>query len=236
MEKNKITMKEMPESEQPYEKCEKYGAHCLSDSELLAVILRTGSRGECSTALARRLLQELPGKTITGLFQSSLEQLREMKGIGKVKAIQLLCLTEIAKRMLKGRKQLEELICEEPAQIATYFMPSMRFLETEQVRLLVLNGKHAVVYDLVISNGSFNSALVSPREVFYYALKHKAVAIILLHNHPSGDPSPSREDLLLTKRIAETGKLIGIPLLDHIIIGDNRYISVRESGYLQAPE
>lgn len=236
MEKNKITMKEMPESEQPYEKCEKYGAHCLSDSELLAVILRTGSRGECSTALARRLLQELPGKTITGLFQSSLEQLREMKGIGKVKAIQLLCLTEIAKRMLKGRKRLEELICEEPAQIATYFMPSMRFLETEQVRLLVLNGKHAVVYDLVISNGSFNSALVSPREVFYYALKHKAVAIILLHNHPSGDPSPSREDLLLTKRIAETGKLIGIPLLDHIIIGDNRYISVRESGYLQAPE
>ncbi len=236
MEKDSITMKEMPESEQPYEKCEKYGAHCLSDSELLAVILRTGSRGECSTELARRLLQKLPGKTITGLFHSSLEQLREIKGIGRVKAIQLLCLTEIAKRMLKGRKQLEELICEEPAQIAAYFMPSMRFLETEQVRLLVLNGRHAVVNNLVISNGSFNSALASPREVFYYALKHKAVAIILLHNHPSGDPSPSREDLLLTKRIAETGKLIGIPLLDHIIIGDNRYISVRESGYFSTPE
>ena len=156
MEKDSITMKEMPESEQPYEKCEKYGAHCLSDSELLAVILRTGSRGECSTELARRLLQKLPGKTITGLFHSSLEQLREIKGIGRVKAIQLLCLTEIAKRMLKGRKQLEELICEEPAQIAAYFMPSMRFLETEQVRLLVLNGRHAVVNNLVISNGSFN--------------------------------------------------------------------------------
>lgn len=236
MKKESITMKEMPESEQPYEKCEKYGAHCLSDSELLAVILRTGSQGECSTALARRLLQRLPGKTITGLFQSSFEQLREIKGIGRVKSIQLLCLTEIAKRMLKGRKQLEELLCEEPAQIAAYFMPSMRFLETEQVRLLILNGRNAAVNNLVISNGSFNSAMASPREVFYYALKHKAVAIILLHNHPSGDPSPSREDLILTKRIAETGKLIGIPLLDHIIIGDNRYVSVRESGYFSKPE
>ena len=231
MEKNSITMKELPESEQPYEKCEKYGANCLSDSELLAVILRTGSRGECSTALARRLLQQLPGKSITGLFHSSFEQLREIKGIGKVKSIQLLCLTEITKRMLKGRKQLETLICEQPAQIEAYFMPSMRFLETEQVRLLILNGRHAAVNNLLISNGSFNSAMASPREVFYYALKHKAVAIILLHNHPSGDPSPSREDLLLTKRIAETGQLIGIPLLDHIIIGDNRYVSVKESGY-----
>jgi DNA repair protein RadC len=107
----------------------------------------------------------------------------------------------------------------------------MRFLETEQVRLLILNGRHSIANNLVISNGSFNAAMASPREVFYYALKHKAVAIILLHNHPSGDPSPSREDLVLTRRIAQTGELIGIPLLDHIIIGDNRYVSVKESGY-----
>lgn len=231
MEKSKVTMKEMPESEQPYEKCEKYGVQYLSDSELLAVILRTGSRGECSTELARRLLLQLPGKSITGLFQSSFEQLREIRGIGKVKSIQLLCLAEITKRMLKGRRPLEDLICEEPAQIAAYFMPTMRFLETEQVRLLILNGRNAVVNNLVISNGSFNSAMASPREVFYYALKHKAVAIILLHNHPSGDPSPSREDLVLTRRIAKTGEMVGIPLLDHIIIGDNRYVSVKESGY-----
>lgn len=231
MEKSKVTMKEMPESEQPYEKCEKYGVQYLSDSELLAVILRTGSRGECSTELARRLLLQLPGKSITGLFQSSFEQLREIRGIGKVKSIQLLCLAEITKRMLKGRRSLEDLICEEPAQIAAYFMPTMRFLETEQVRLLILNGRNAVVNNLVISNGSFNSAMASPREVFYYALKHKAVAIILLHNHPSGDPSPSREDLVLTRRIAKTGEMVGIPLLDHIIIGDNRYVSVKESGY-----
>jgi DNA repair protein RadC len=233
MEKNNrtISMKEMPDAEQPYEKCERYGAQYLSDSELIAVILRTGRQGETSTELAKRLLLELPGKSIAGLFQSSFEQLREIKGIGRVKSIQLLCLAEITKRMIRGRMSLEELVCEEPSQIAAYFMPSMRFLETEQVRLLILNGRHSIANNLVISNGSFNAAMASPREVFYYALKHKAVAIILLHNHPSGDPSPSREDLVLTRRIAQTGELIGIPLLDHIIIGDNRYVIVKESGY-----
>ena len=231
MGKNGITMREMPISEQPYEKCEKYGVGCLSESELLAVILRTGSKGECSTALARRLLLALPGKSIAGLFQSSLEQLREIKGIGRVKAIQLQCLTEIAKRMLQSRQTEELLLCEDPAKIAAYYMPSMRFRETEEVRMLILNGRNAVVSDMVLSNGSFNSAVAAPREVFYYALKHKAVSIILLHNHPSGDPSPSREDFILTRKIANTGEMIGIPLLDHIIIGDNRYVSFRESGY-----
>lgn len=232
MKENGITMREMPVSERPYEKCERYGAECLSDSELLAVILRTGSSGECSTSLAKRLLLSLPGKCISGLFQSSPEQLQEIKGIGRVKAIQLLCLAEITKRMLRNRTAEEVLICEEPCRIAAYYMPYMRFLETEQVRLLVLNGRNAVVSDKVISNGSFNSAFASPREVYYYALKHKAVSVILLHNHPSGDPSPSREDLVLTRRIVQVGELIGIPLLDHIVIGDNRYVSFKESGYL----
>ena len=232
MEKNRITMREMPVSEQPYEKCERYGADCLSDSELLAVILRTGSSGECSTSLAKKLLLSLPGKCISGLFQSSMEQLQEIRGIGRVKAIQLLCLAEITKRMLRNHMAQEALVCEEPCRIAAYYMPYMRFLETEQVRLLVLNGRNAVVSDKVISNGSFNSAFASPREVYYYALKHKAVSVILLHNHPSGDPSPSREDLVLTRRIVQAGELIGIPLLDHIVIGDNRYVSLKESGYL----
>lgn len=232
MKENGITMREMPVSERPYEKCERYGAECLSDSELLAVILRTGSSGERSTSLAKKLLLSLPGKCINGLFQSSLEQLQEIKGIGRVKAIQLLCLAEITKRMLRNHTAEEVLICEEPSEIATYYMPYMRFLETEQVRLLVLDGKNAVVSDKVISNGSFNAALASPREVYYYALKHKAVSVILLHNHPSGDPSPSREDMVLTRRIVQAGELIGIPLLDHIVIGDNRYVSFKESGYL----
>lgn len=231
MEKSGMTMREMPASEQPYEKCEKYGAGGLSDSELLAVILRTGRKGECSTALARRLLLALPGKSIAGLFQSSLEQLQEIKGIGRVKAIQLLCLAEITKRMLQSRQPKDVLLCEDPSKIAAYYMPSMRFRETEEVRILILDGRNAVVSDIVLSIGSFNAAMAAPREVFYYALKHKAVSIILVHNHPSGDPAPSRDDFILTRKIASTGEMIGIPLLDHIIIGDNRYVSLKESGY-----
>ena len=134
--------------------------------------------------------------------------------------------------MVRSSMPAEKLKCNEPEQVAAYYIQQMRFLETEQVRLLVLDGKNALSKEIVISNGSFNASAAAPREIFYNALKHKAVNIILLHNHPSGDPTPSREDMLMTKRIQEVGHMIGIELLDHIVIGDNRYISFRESGYL----
>lgn len=226
-----LTMKDMPISERPYEKCEKYGAKALSDAELLAAIIRTGGRGERATELAMRVLDSAPDKKIGGLFQMTLNQLESIRGIGRVKAIQLSCLTEIAKRMMSSAISDQQLLCTEPEKVAVYFMPQMKFLECEQVRLLILNGRNMLVKDLEISNGSFNSAMASPREIFYNAIKHGAVSIIVLHNHPSGDPSPSREDVLITKRLADTGKMVGIPLLDHIIIGDNRYISMKESGY-----
>lgn len=231
--KNSTTMKTLPVSERPYEKCEEFGPSVLSDAELLAVMIRTGSGGECSTELARQVLMRVPGNAIGGLFQMSLEQLREIRGIGKVKAIQLQCLTEITRRMMRSALGSRELVCNEPSTVAAAFMSSMRFLETEQVKMLVLNGRNAVTRELIISNGSFNSALASPREIFYNALKHRAVGILLLHNHPSGDPVPSKEDLLLTRRIADTGQLVGIPLVDHIILGDNRYHSMKENGYLK---
>ena len=231
MDTDKLTMKEMPVSERPYEKCIQYGTASLSDAELLAVIIRTGGRGERATELACRILDSMPGGKLGGLFQMSLGQLEEIKGIGSVKAVQLLCLTEITKRMMSQAAVETQLLCTEPGKVAAYFMPKMKFLEYEQVRLLILNGRNALVEDIVISNGSFNSAMASPREIFYNALKHRAVSIIILHNHPSGDPAPSREDVLLTKRLADTGGIAGIPLLDHIIIGDNRYVSMKESGY-----
>lgn len=231
MNKENMTMKEIPVCERPYEKCEQYGAKSLSDAELLAVIIRTGSRGERATELALRVLDSAPSKKIGGLFQMTLNQLESIRGIGRVKAVQLSCLTEITKRMMSSAVAHEQLLCTEPEKVAVYFMPKMKFLEYEQVRLLILNGRNGLVKDLEVSNGSFNSAVASPREIFYNAIKHGAVSIIVLHNHPSGDPSPSREDILITKRLADTGKMVGIPLLDHIIIGDNRYISMKESGY-----
>lgn len=231
MDTDNLTMKEMPVSERPYEKCEHYGANTLSDAELLAVIIRTGGRGERATELALRVLNSIPSKKIGGLFQMTLSQLESIRGIGRVKAIQLNCLTEITKRMMSSALSDGQLLCTEPEKVAMYFMPRMKFLEYEQVRLLILDGKNGLVNDLEISNGSFNAAMASPREIFYNAIKHGAVSIIILHNHPSGDPSPSREDILLTKRLADTGRMVGIPLLDHIIIGDNRYTSMKESGY-----
>lgn len=228
---NYASMKELPVCEQPYEKCQKRGPEFLSEAELVAVIIRTGSCGERSVDLARRVLGILPGQCLSGLFQISLEQLRGIRGIGKVKAVQMKCLAECCKRMSISEADQKELICNNPEPAASYFMNEMRYLETEQVRLLILDGKNAMKHNLIVSNGSFNASYASPREIFYYALKHKAVSVIVMHNHPSGDASPSREDIILTKRLEEAGKLVGVSLLDHIIIGNGRYTSLKESGY-----
>ncbi len=228
----KINMKSLPRCEQPYEKCEQQGAQVLTDAELLSVMIRTGTREETSVELARRILSVLPGQSIGGLFGTSIEELQELKGIGRVKSIQLVCMVELARRMIVSGLEEPDLICDQPETVAAYYMNTMRFLETEQVRMLVLDGKNRLLRDKVISTGTFNASMAAPREIFYYALKHKAVRILLLHNHPSGDPTPSREDLSLTSRIVQTGSMIGIPLIDHIIIGDNRYISLKQSGYI----
>lgn len=225
-------MRELPMCEQPYERCLEYGPEALSDAELLSVIIRTGSPGERAADLAIRILKAVPGECLSGLFEVSTEQLQEIHGIGKVKAIQLKCMAECSRRMIQFRWSGSPLCCDTPEAVAAYFMQQMRFLETEQVRLLILNGKNMLQKELILSNGSFNSSLASPREIFYYALKHKAVHILLLHNHPSGDPTPSSGDFTVTRRVYDSGQLLGIPLLDHIIIGDNRFISFRKEGYL----
>lgn len=227
-----IIMRELPFCQQPYEKCRQYGPECLSDAELLSVIIRTGSHGERAVDLAGHVLRALPGKCLGGLFPVSQEQLQEIHGIGRVKAIQLKCLAECSRRMLRSQMPPNELCCDDPERIAGYYMQQMRFLETEQVRLLILNGKNMLMREVIVSNGTFNSSMASPREIFYYALKHKAVNIVLLHNHPSGDPSPSREDMAATRRIFQCGRMIGTMLLDHIIIGDNRFVSFKQCGYL----
>lgn len=232
MNSNYLTVKDLPLGERPYEKCEQFGAGILSDAELLAVILRTGTKNLRSIDLAYHILNysEIhPG--LTCLNYLSLEDLKKIKGIGRVKAIELTCLAELTKRMAKGfRKESLKLIT--PQSVADYYMQDMRHLTREQVMLLLLDSKNKIIKDMIISSGTVNTSIMPIREIFIHALKFEAVNIILLHNHPSGDPTPSSEDIRVSKRMTEAGNLIGISLMDHIIIGDNRYISLKEQGLL----
>lgn len=225
-------MKEIPEAERPYEKCEKLGAGRLTDVELLAVLLRTGTRGENAVSLARRILYNAGESGILGIHQFSMERLKKIKGIGRVKAIQISCISELAKRLAKASYS-NTLCFSRPDTIARYYMEDLRHEKQEVMKLLMLNSKAKLIGEANVSKGTVNSSLITPRELFIEALQKDAVSIVLMHNHPSGDPTPSREDMLTTKRIQDAGALIGIELLDHIIIGNNCYISFREEGILQ---
>jgi DNA repair protein RadC len=217
-------------SERPYEKCERYGAGVLSDAELLAVIIRTGTKQQRVIDLAVNILNystAYPG--LKGLNYFTMKELMKIKGIGRVKAIELLCLTELTRRMAKENMR-DSIRLTTPQNVADYYMQDMRHLTREQVLLIMLDSKNKLIKDMVISEGTVNTSIMPTREVFVQAVKQEAVNIILLHNHPSGDPTPSAEDIRVTKRLAEAGNLIGISLMDHIIIGDNRYISLKEQG------
>lgn len=229
--KQSNTIKEMPKTERPYEKCERKGAQSLSDEELLAVLLRTGTQGENVLDLARRILYYAGEPGILGIHQFSMERLLKVKGIGKVKAIQISCISELAKRLAKACYQ-EALCFANPDTIARYYMEDMRHEKQELMKLLMLNTKAKLVGETNISKGTVNASLITPRELFIEALQKNAVSIVIMHNHPSGDPTPSREDVLTTKRILDAGALIGIELLDHIIIGNNCYVSFRKEGML----
>lgn len=226
------TIKEMYLEDRPYEKCERFGAENLTDAELLAVLLRTGTRGETSLELAHHLLHpEFGGEGILNIHKWTFDRLMKVRGIGKVKAIQILCLSELSKRIAKTAAT-EGLDFSSPRTIAEYYMEDMRHRSKEVLKLLLLNTKAKLISENNISVGTADMALVSPREIFLEALQKNASSVILLHNHPSGDPTPSREDVRITKRVYEAGAMIGIELLDHIVIGNNCYVSLKEKGVI----
>ncbi len=225
------TIKEIPRPERPYEKCERHGTSSLSDCELLAVLLRTGTKGENALELAEHILYHSGETGILGIHQFSVEQLMQIKGIGKVKAIQIACISELAKRLAKAEAK-ETLCFSTPETIARYYMEDLRHKKQEHMKMLMLNSKAHLIGESDVSKGTVNASLITPRELFIEALQKNAVSIVIMHNHPSGDPTPSREDKLTTKRIMDAGSIIGIELLDHIIIGNNCYMSFRESGML----
>ncbi len=222
----------LPKEERPYERCMRHGAEQLSDRELLAVLLRTGAKGRTVLELTGELLKLSPEKEgFTGLRRRSLEELSAVRGIGKVKAVQLKCVLELARRMAREEAG-QGIFFRTPAMIAEYYMEDLRHLEQEVLLLLMLNQKGRLLREKYMFKGTVNASMVSPREIFLEALSSRAVQIILLHNHPSGDASPSREDLNATRRVAEAGELLGISLADHIIIGGHTYVSFREKNYL----
>lgn len=227
-----VTMKQLPEDERPYEKVRKFGVNSLTDAELLSVLLRSGTQGHSSLAMAKDILYSGSEKSqLLNIHHLTYEQLISMKGIGHVKAIQTLCLSEIAKRLAKATAK-EGIIFEKPSTIAEYYMEDMRHLTQEQMKLLMVDTKSKLISEMNISKGTVNAALISPRELFIEALHRNAVSIILLHNHPSGDPMPSKADVSFTRQVKEAGELIGIELLDHIIIGNNCYKSFAEMKLL----
>ncbi len=225
-----ITMKELPQSEQPVEKCARYGAQALSDAELLAVILRSGTKDMTALQLSQLLLARKE-RSLLNLIVMDLDEMREIPGIGLVKAVQLKCVAELSRRIAKTRRA-GRVTLDNPDSVASYYMESMRHEQKEKLLLAMFNGKSHLLGEEVVSVGTVNASLVSSREIFIKALAYGAVQIVLLHNHPSGDPRPSAEDIRVTKAVASAGDLIGISLADHIIIGDNRYVSFREEGLL----
>ena len=227
------TIKEMYRDERPYEKCEQYGAENLTDGELLAVLLRTGTKGANSLELAQKLLHpDFSECGILNIHRWTREDLLRVKGIGRVKAVQILCLSELAKRLSKA-SAASGLNFSSPDTIAQYYMEDMRHQQKEVLKLLLLNTRTRLISEVNISTGTVDTALISQRELFIEALQRGAVSIVLLHNHPSGDPTPSKEDVRITRRIQSAGSMIGIELLDHIIIGNNCFISLREKGFLR---
>ncbi len=227
---NKI--KEIPKQLRPYERCLNEGPHRLSDVELLSVLLRTGTKDADVSELAMQLLS-MGGEGINTLMHHSIDEFASIKGIGRVKATQLVCMAELAKRMWRAEARVHYQSFDNPSKCATYYMQEMRHLDQEEIRVAFLDKKHNLKCDKVISKGSYDRTIASSRDIFMEALKHKAFYIVLVHNHPSGNPDPSADDKMTTKRISEAGKILGISLADHIIIGDNRYYSFKEWGELQ---
>lgn len=229
----KLKMKDMPICERPYDKLEQYGSETLSNAELLAVVIRTGSREETSVALAQRLLAlNDTDSGIAILHDLSLEELKATKGIGRVKALQIKAVMELSKRVSSALIMNNRIAIKSPDEVGRLLMEEMRYLKKEVFKIILLNTKNHIIKQVNVSIGSLNSSIVHPREVFSEAVKSGCSGLLLVHNHPSGDPEPSREDIETTQRLVNAGNILGIKVLDHVIIGDGRYISFKEQGLL----
>lgn len=230
---NKVTyrvmIKDLPAEERPRERLVRYGPERLSNKELLAILLRTGIKSKSAVALAESLLAKFG--SLRGLASASYEELLRVKGIGPAKAADILAAFELAKRLADSRIEFKGVI-NSPQDAAEMVLRELSLEQKEHFMIIMLNTKHRVIAKKVISIGHLNASLVHPREMFKEAIRRSSAAVILVHNHPSGDLTPSEDDISTTRRLVEAGQLLGIQVLDHIIVGDNRYLSFREKGLL----
>jgi DNA repair protein RadC len=221
------TIKDLPSSERPRERLARLGAGALLDSELLAIILRVGVGGENAVRMAERLLGHFGG--LSGLARASVAELSSLKGVGVAKAVQLKASFELGRRLLIESPDERPQVLS-PADAARLLMGEMSLLSQEQLRVMLLDTRNRLLGVQTVYVGSLNSTVVRVSEVFHEAITHNCAAIIVAHNHPSGDPDPSPEDVAITRRIVEAGHLLGIEVLDHLVIGHQRYVSLKESG------
>lgn len=224
------TIKDLPLSERPREKLYSQGVEALSNAELIAILIRTGSKEDSAIELARKLIQ-LDDRGIAFLADVTLQELTEIKGIGDSKACQILAAIELGKRVNR-RGPFDKIKVTSPEILAELLMQEMRYLSKEHFKIAILDTKNQILTIENISVGTLNASIVHPRDVFKVAIKKNANSIILIHNHPSGDTTPSNEDINITNRLIDAGNLIGIKVLDHIIIGDNKYLSFKEKSII----
>ena len=231
--KNRLQENDNYRNSLPYERFMTFGPGSLTEEELLAIIIRTGTRTATPMEIAAKVLSIGGAREqgLNSLYHVSLQELMKIDGIGEVKAVKLKCLAELSRRMASDRT-LQKMIFTDPESIAAHYMERLRHEEKEQVLLISLNHRMKVVDETVISVGTVNSSLLSSRDIFIHALRQGAVNILILHNHPGGDPTPSGADLLITDKIRRAGQLLDIKLLDHIIIGDHSYVSFKEKKLL----
>lgn len=218
-------IRDLPVSERPRERLRDYGATALSTVELLAIILRSGSAGESVVALATRLIAKYDG--VAGLARASFAELMKERGVGEAKAAEIKAALELGRRLAAAVPD-ERPVITSSADVANLLMAEMAALEQESLRVILLNTRHAVVATTEVVRGSVNAAQVRVAELLREAVRQNAPALIAVHNHPSGDPTPSADDVAITRELVDAGRLLGIDVLDHIIIGHGRYISLRD--------
>ncbi|MBX6394942.1 MAG: DNA repair protein RadC [Alicyclobacillaceae bacterium] len=222
-------VRDVPHEERPRERLLTLGPERLTNVELLAILLRTGGQGRSALDVAQRLLTRFEG--LVGLLEADSRELMEEDGVGPAKASQILAALELGRRVQRAARNRSAVI-RSPQDVAAHLMERLQFLHKEHFVVLHLDTKHRILGEEVVSVGSLNASIVHPREIFKTALKRSAAAVVCAHNHPSGDPTPSPEDVDVTKRLSEAGRILGIDLLDHVVIGHGAFVSMRELGFV----